>query len=843
MPTALSPRTNKNGSTIHHRLSGERAPLPGFERDRFVFTDSDWPTKAARELPSEARWEVSDGGHVLRSLVVCDEDAKDGTDGHHLWEAMLRFPNAPIYGTHHPREHLYDMPDQWPNYHTMRVLGVGDAPKKRIRHVYLLHNGLNETADLLFHYRLAAWILAGNKDAVCILRPLPGHLTRFPFDGPYAELPLDGYLRDPADLFRQFLRYMVETDWLLSVLVPRSFYGVAAGTKLVGTARPDGVHRVGRSSTKDLATRIGDDWRAAFRRSEERRREIRKITKTRRLSYSRIPIEDRELVLAIGELRRLLRWKPVLDTDPPRVPDELSDRGLESPSIHVVGYSMGGFMAQAVFFSWPYAISSCTNLFAGGALRDLAPTAFAHPEEWQAVLHGLRYELDRALEGDSLRPKRRRIAGIGEDDFGYLKRIFYEVFLQYYRGGYSSRVREFSRRLLFVVGGSDPIVRTKNVLDAGPPEGMTLLQLADLSHFQGPKAGQSTERATIEKEQRKLWLPEVGGVISRFSRRSARALQTTLAESWVGASGNETTPGRRADYTELESGTDGQPDALDSAGFEGELDRLVDLVDPPDEPDKAHEAPGVLLISRNELPPVFLGELGFLSHASALHHSEDLITRYVVALRQRADRLSRRIERISLLIPRQTGGWFVQPREQLALFSKSETPGAARTPTAPELREMWKHFEDEWVSPGAVGLVDAGEYKSGQLTDIGGPVAKRHGLDEVPLTILPDVWISLSAELCDDLLKYREDSLKSVQDQVVTWAAELAKRVRRDEKTNAQKELDRALRDDSIRVVKVSAAELNPRYRGQRLVGARQVRQALIHWALAYRASTPAQSS
>jgi hypothetical protein len=375
-----------------------------------------------------------------------------------------------------------------------------------------------------------------------------------------------------------------------------------------------------------------------------------------------------------------------------------------------------------------------------------------------------------------------------------------------------------------VVGGSDPIVRTQNVLDAGPPEGMTLLQLAGVSHFPSPQAGESDERAAIEKEQRKLWLPEVGGMIARFSRRSSRALQATLAQCWQDSSGATPSepPGPR--YTALEQPGGSEGLALDSAAFERELDRLVDFLD--------GDPPGCLLISRNELPPVFLGERGFLFHAAALHHSEELITRYTAAIRRRADKLEERTDRVRLLIPQQTEEWFNERREQLALFSKSETPGAARAPSDEDLQAMWEHFRSRWIRRGAVSLVTAGEYRGGKLRNIGIPVAGAYGLRAVPLTILPDLWIGLSHALCSRLLGEDPDDLSHVLDGLVKRAAKLA--VKEEDAVDRLKE---DLKADDIRVVKVSAAELNPRYRGQRLVGDHEVRRALVHWALSYRAS------
>ena len=286
---------------------------------------------------------------------------------------------------------------------------------------------------------------------------------------------------------------MIETQWLLSVLVPRPYYSVSAGTRLLGRYEPSGPEARGRADAGDLTQAMSEEWEALFRSTEEAERKGLNPSLTHHKGRPTL----QEMEASIEALRKLIGWKPQLSSAPPPVDSHVNGARTrhEPPAIHVVGYSMGGFMAQASFFAWPFAIASCTNMFAGGALRDLAPTAFAHPEEWQAVLHGMRYELDVAF-GENLMGRGSRIAGVQADDFDYFIRLFYEVYLQYYRGGYRSRVAEFSRRLLFVVGGDDPIVRTKNVLDAGPPKGMSLFQIADLSHFPasapaGPTAARS----------------------------------------------------------------------------------------------------------------------------------------------------------------------------------------------------------------------------------------------------------------------------------------------------------------------------------------------------------------
>lgn len=786
-------------------IAGKRYYIPSVERDRALLQAGTWPTDTEQSVASG--WKARKG-HLFRRIAVYGEGEE--TQPQELWEALLRFPNSPIYATHRSRRPPFKLPP-WPNLHTMRIIGAGSGPGTKIKHVYLLHNGLNETVDLMFHYRLAAWILGTRPDAVCILRPLPGHLSRFPFSGTYAELPLDNYLRDPASLFRQFLRYMQETQWLLSALVPRSHYAVTAGTRLLGEVAPRGADpkSVGRALNTGLARAISQEWNAAFTSTSQ-------VEARKKISYthSKQRVTRSMIESAVGELRQLLGWKSVVSSSAPRAL-RASGRGPvapESPSIHVVGYSMGGFMAQAVFFAWPFAVASCTNLFAGGALRDLAPTAFAHPEEWQAVLHGLRYELDRAFREKFLIASRDgRVAGISEDVFGYFTRVFYEVYLQYYRGGYASRVAEFSRRMLFVVGGDDPIVRTKNVLDAGPPRGMTLLQVADVSHFPGGRPREMGRDGKVESEQRRYWLPEVGRIIANFSEQSEHLLNRTLAESWrcseQASEGESDEPEVAIDLTGSTQLSEQDPTMLSSPAFASELKELVDCSLPAE-----GGAVGWLLVSRNEISPVFLGPDAMRFYAQAIHHSEDQIAQYIRTLRARSKRLLQRPDRVSLLIPAEARD-YINSADQQTFFAKSETPSAARIPDDGELANMWDWFQAEWIDRGTVGKVTAGEYEPGALDPVGPIEADRLEIDKLPVTILPDVWIALSHTVGRAIRGSREDTREGNEDAVLDWAVKLTKDEQED-----MAELKTWIDNGEVLAITVSGAELNPRYRGHRLL-------------------------
>lgn len=804
-------------------LAGGKYTIPEAERDRNLFKAGAWPRAAARALGGA--WDVR-GGHLFRRLHVYDEQEEEGdATPHELWEALLRFPNAPLYATHRKRVPPFAFEDgaSWPSFHTMRVLGSGPKPPTRVKHVFLLHNGLNETAELTSFYRLAAGIVAQQRDAVCILRPLPGHLTRFAFHGPYAERPLDVYLRDPAQLFVQFLRHMRETQWLLSALVPRAHYAVMGRGELLAEAEPSrpGSKVTGRADSSELARAMADEWDAGF-----------KPTEAQGPASPTVPLRGRptleELTASVVELRRLLGWQPVHSTSPPAEP--------EPPGIHVVGYSMGGFMAQAAFFAWPFAIASCTNLFAGGAMRDLAPTAFAHPEEWQAVLHGLRFELDDAFR-DYLRPVAGWIAGIREHDFDYFTRIFYDVFLQHYRGGSSSRLSELSRRLLFVMGGDDPIARTRNVLDSGPPTGLTLFEIADVGHFPAVR-GRGRDGGTLEAERQRFWLPEVGRVIAKFSFGSEGLLSEALAASWRAVHwGGRMSASKGRPLQPLAAA----PVLLDSLGFAQELQRLVQRIEPDEgarrRPAGEAEQLGWLLVGRNKVPSVFIGATGYRLHGQAIHHSEQQIVDYVQMMRERARYLKRRARRVSLLIPAGGDRWFWNQK-----FSSMSEASAAREPSLSERTRMVRAFQG-WVDAGVVREVAVGEYEAGgasgdlaRLGQLGEIVAAEHETRRLSLTILPDVWIGLSPSVSDWLCGVALAGERAEHERaIVRWATMLA--------TGGQGQLSalqQRIDSGDVLAIAVSAAELNARFRGRRLLHAKDVGAAIVHWALAYMASEPA---
>ncbi len=285
-------------------------------------------------------------------------------------------------------------------------------------------------------------------------------------------------------------------------------------------------------------------------------------------------------------------------------------------------------MAQSVFMSWPFLVASCSTLLSGGALRELAPTAFADPEEWQTVLHSLRYELDDAFMSGRYGRDGKYVAGIDRDLFRTFTRIFYEAFQQEYRGSFQTRLAAFRQRMLFVVGGNDPIVRPNTVLDSGPPDGINMLEIGALGHFLANKANDPEET-----KQRTFWLPEIAGLISHLSKRAAKELQEELLVTWLNdkmrlppPEKNHTIKGLTIEERLAVEGDGSLPGDL----FERCLDDLLARHDSmPD---------SVLFILRNEVPTMLLDPRAIQERGTMLNHDDDGIrSLHTRGLEQTAD--------------------------------------------------------------------------------------------------------------------------------------------------------------------------------------------------------------
>lgn len=722
-------------------------------------------------------------------------------------ERIVPFPSAPIYGINRQRDYGFTL--ERPNLHTVRVIRrADDAPVTRL---FVLHNGLNEASNLRLYYRLADWIFSEHAapdsegTPACMVVPLAGHLMHAPFHGPFSQTPLSRYLGDSGELFRQFLRYMVQMRWLLSSIT-----------------RLDDPWRVGwdilrGSRSKRLGAQLAADWTALADASETLLRNLmdeepdgdveqpqqQKPDGGEPAGDTNKPPERADLIgpevdkETVDSTIAVLRAALGLPADADATPLD----------IHVVGYSLGGFLAQSVFFAWPQLISSCTTICSGGAIRAISPTAFAHAEEWQAVLHSLRAEVEDAMLGGRLTRDRatKTVAGMPAHRFGYFKRVFDQVFLQEDQGSYRQRLSEYSARMLFMSGGEDPIVKPQEVLDASPREGINMLSIANLTHFLGvaPRKDRHQERS-----QREFWLPEVGRLIARAAMRAEELADDELRTAIEAREARPPRPTRTRVEKQRPRASD-----LSSTEFDEALDWVLDAVT---------EDEGWLIVVRNTLPAALLAPRRFAEWGKALHHHDAQVQVHAKALRIRAAALRRRRERVTLLVPNKLEQWFVNGS---ALFDpQSDTPHG-RFMERGDRQKLWTDFEQRWrgcmreLRPQRIDhpLLDRLD-RENELVDAltaWQDVEREH----LKITHLPNVWISLDSRMPPAQVRRR----RQFEDRFVSWVAELVSELqpgRTDPrgdvgKNSAVRRLGTQLRDGSVRIVQVSDAELDPRYRGR----------------------------
>ncbi len=793
--------------------TADMAVIHHLERDRELSLDSE--TWGGALLEQEERgWKEREGKgrHLFRTLTVRKGERSEIS--RQLKDHIVRFPSAPIYGTNRKSE--YGIEFRREPTQTLRVL-TRPEDSGPVDRLFIFHNGLNESENLRFYYRLADWILAAGAEdenktrSACVIAPFPGHLTQASFSGQFSQTPLQRYLSDSGELFRQFLRYMVEMRWLLSTVnreLPEKW--------MVG-GEPIHSNQLKATIVKECTS-----LRKASQKAFEQKPGIDEAAAKALVGE---PIRDSTIETTIDALNDVL---------------ELPDQG-KSMDIHVIGYSLGGFLAQAVFFAWPNLVSSCATICSGGAIRALSPTAFAHPEEWQAVLHTLRPELEESMLRRRIARDGTSIAGMREGRFSYYQRIFDQVFLQEDHASYKARLSEYGTRMLFIGGGEDPIVRPREVLDASPKEGITMLSVANLTHFLGESA-----RSARERGQREFWLPEAGGLIARAAGRAeelhqeereaaeeqhGRAKEIEKRSKEAEQEGELAQEEERKKRREKQKKPDRPKDRdLESPSFEEALDWVIDGVS-SEEPEKKLGR-GWLFVCRNGLPAAFLDAEMRRAWASGLRHHDVFVQTYAEGLTHRAAELRAIKVRTTLVLPDRLRDVFVRSSGEL-IDPHSDAPGYLVTEK--QRHSAWTTFLEEWgkqaqwFDPGLISQTLREEIDVGKFSE-----AVSHW-QEVPsdflkMTQVPDVWIAL-----DEGEPYaREDhdiAAQRLLDRVVK-IIEGEKSARREAEEKARnenvafkpasgpmgyagKELQKDLDEGKVRIVRVSASELNPRYRGR----------------------------
>lgn len=830
----IQPVDLKNAATIQHK---ERDAHMGLRPDR-------WPPPSLVKDEKAWRWtpeSFPDPYRVIRVPKMGDSEAGE------VLESVALFPSAPIFSLGRPPLYQQSLPRT--NFHTLRVLRrwsdtVTPAPVERI---YLIHNGLNECDTFSTYYKLAHLLFSheerrrpdGASRTVCIIRPLPGHLTRYPVKGEFADKPMDRYLTDSTELFRQYLRYMLETQWLLSILVPYSDYALRVGLPLLSTSEDPELSRLNAAV---LANEMFNQWRNLYDASAETLRE-HGITSDSSGPYFGDTIPDKNSLLrSICSLRCAAGWEPTLRPD--------LDNGPR-PSIHAIGYSLGGFTAQSAFFTWPFAFSSCTMLNSGGALGDIQLSGFAYPEEWQRVLHATRYGIDSALSGGALNYRRstKTIAGIKARYFEVFLRSFYEVFLQDFQHEYRARLAEYARRLLFVVGGNDPVVTPQSVLQRSPQSGINMIEVANLTHALHDD----------DRDWQEFWLPDVvGRLIWEFSCRAELRQREVLRESWMTADQckmDEDEAPRQLEASVYGLGTRSPvrraaggdrtliDEPLSSAEMHGELNEIII---------KLWENKGWVMIARNHLPEEFLDSRFLDDIGVAMHHEESQVRMWENGRLTRRRVLVARCARVFLVIPnmleREAG-------REPELFPVYHTAArlTARSPRG--FKQTLNEGLRNWCSRehGEYRVFDANDSSLKQealrqpMQALEDRIRNRLGLGaqiQIPVNTLPDSWVYVD----NSVVKLSNEGAGSnvawqtrpeFLGELIARAGDVA-HLRRDQDfhTGKGRGFAQHIEQGDIRILKVSRGEFNARFRGVRVYRPREAARLLCHTALVIGRST-----
>lgn len=846
--------------------SAARQIEPELRDHRLHLDRSQWP--AGLELPKE--WHVdAEHGFLLRVLSGIENEEYDSArtrdpskpvvprrEYNRTREHVFRFPSAPIHGLQRiDRFHRNDGPSL--NMHTYRVYTHANGPN-RVDRIYLMHNGLNETVKMGLYHQLAAHLIGEDENTICILRPFPGHMTRYRYQG-FAETPLDRYLWDGSNLFSQFLRYMIETKWLLSTLVQCADYRFPSGAELLLNNDPKGRTRL---DPEALADAMYEDWMRLYEASKASVPIKRTGGKPQERVEMDVPLASEVFRESIDALQGFLgRPNPRVET---LEPQGRSDRHLD-PEIHTIGYSLGGFSAQSIFMSWPFAIASCTTLLSGGALRELAPTAFADPEEWQTVLHSLRYEMDDGMMIDRwLTPEAEPIdgeqssassyvAGIEPALFRYLQRTFYEVFQQEYRGSFKSRLAAFRRRMLFLVGGNDPIVRPQSVLDSAPPGGINMLSIAGLGHFLDDKASDEEEG-----HQRNFWIPEIGRLTNEFAQSVFNAQLdekhgTWLDDDWkflsddLNGESYQKPVSRLSAAETLEISGGG---ALSGELFEKCLDDLLarQLKSDPDQ--------GLLFILRNEIPTVLLDEEAILQHATVLNHDDVGVARYVRGVQERKVAISADPTRNCIVLPwnarvtsetiDRNSGFPSQGESAAGQGLKSRPPAEAWRAAERGIRRFAANDAEVETARVFDGRDDLKTLRVGN-PDLEVLLETFEKLKKQPLEMipsLPDCWLWISQNFVRDpssaqTQKPDDEPSPLNVDQVRSPLCVAVSNYSSSSEKLKDWSWENALRNEDIRIVTVSRARYNPRFRGRVLTDPKAVELLMLHATLCISASKP----
>jgi hypothetical protein len=360
---------------------------------------------------------------------------------------------------------------------------------------------------------------------------------------------------------------------------------------------------------------------------------------------------------------------------------------------------------------------------------------------------------------------------------------------------------------------------------------LNVMEISDLSHFVGAAA-----RTSREEAQRRFWLPRVAATVEEFAQRAETLLAESLHSRWLDRSFSFPVADQ-PDEPDLEGAGVGASDAgsaLPSPVFEKTLDSLVYSL---------QEGGGFLFVLRNQLPAAVLPPSLVRKRAGYLHHSDDRITRYALGVRNRRAALEQEHtrERLVMIVPYT---WQDDLLEELSGVhaDQSETPGSQ----LPDVLTPVEAVQGVRRTLRALGArAFRGERRTTRLP-VDRQFKEMFHVGRPWLNTLPDCWIYFSRDCATAAAGHTNPSLRELLDHFGTWlgsqmeqhhSLEHEARNHPEFAVRSRSNFEELLRRGDLRIVKVSGAKYNPRYRGSEVTAPRDALKVLMHLDLALRHS------
>jgi hypothetical protein len=326
--------------------------------------------------------------------------------------------------------------------------------------------------------------------------------------------------------------------------------------------------------------------------------------------------------------------------------------------------------------------------------------------------------------------------------------------------------------------------------------------------------------------------------IAEFNRALARGDKTA-------SSTDEVT--RLAPAELLAIGRDG---ALPGASFERCLDDLLARVQPAAPGDE-----GVLFMLRNDLPTLLLHDALIRERAAALYHDDVGIVHYCQGVVTRRQWVRDHIGQICIVLPWNARRIMNNADLLRGYPSQAESAGGqvlSRVDPALAWKACIKECRGLMQGDGkeSVRMFDGNPElaaRDPRIPDgLRGAAERLAGRERLArVASLPDCWVWVSRSL----LKLDAPADFTIEEAIAALCRVLPyycneKRERRGERVKTPDEylLD-ALHRDQIRIIEVSRARYNPRYRGRLIVNPKAARKLLVHTALCLALSTVAEDS